>query len=1132
MATAEERSIEGLGRHARADATPAAGVARVALSRRHFLAGGLTLGLGVLTLQRSAAAGRLALAPGPSPLSAELAPSAVLRLRRPEDLLWMDVELYGCEIDGRAIKAVDDATLVLVLQAQAILEEAIYLDPAIFADGYFDGYQDTAQLLGRAPGPGRLRAALAGPSRLAFSVPTGTEIDLSTTGILDSLAGFEPRVVGTAQPVLEPVVRVLTLLSAGVISRRLQPTFDGPVPVPTSPGPTETAIEAPWDVVLSPSAKGAWAHMPQPETEGRRTELWHTRLGVRGDDGRPDETLERERIVRAVGTRGRSDPFPSESMPLTAADRDQIVQATTTFSRLGSSPEDFWPEPVHVEALSLSTLGASLDLSGDWNPNGFPATAGVLSLEQWKHRTTTGRDQFVRVVRRGYLFPFGHRVSLVEETERRFVGGTKPTTYLAGYLFKRAFIVVRERVKRFGGTLGQPSGGRGLPFRELRLVTRTTPPLDDRFAPHPFPFPFGTISPQPDHPTGPDPAMQPFLPSVQEAPFEFAFSAVDWDGHRSQFRAPAVFVFHGWWAYDSDALGAVADTYAARDSLRRRRFNGQTVALAPARGNGSTARISAGGPSRDAAQAVKEAVFKSVWATKSATTLDAADQPAFFPEMEEMTVALSTAQETVGAQVAESADLGDLVIAYADRYLTHGFTTPTSSSRLVASNANHGEVYAVVHRALGRGTLAFSADRAGGIVTPVLQVVGLSRALGPVSAAGGVGRDAQAVLDTVAANEFDPAQLLPPSAKLLGVLPLSAIARKVSGYVDSTGTVSGQALQLTTTRTDKLFEKRMEWDVPLRDDLPVIEVTAASSLKFQAYVRVSGTLLPPNPRLEVLVQSEGGLVNVTLQVLVVEIVVRRFGFRQSSTSMLDVDLDIAEVRFGDVLEFIRQLAELLPNPKQFAIDASDTGITAAYGLEIPKMSVGVFALGNIAFRAGLDIPFNGQPVVLGFAFASPENPFYVSVGIFGGKGYALLKLKLGGFERLEASFEFGVTASIDLGVASGQASMMGGIYFALDAGGNATLKGFLHISGRVSVLDLVTISIDVNLALGYQSAGNKVVGEASLRIKITIGFIPINIPPIRIRRTFSEDGSDPPFGDQMDESDWSAYAAAFAAAGS
>ena len=34
-------------------------------------------------------------------------------------------------------------------------------------------------------------------------------------------------------------------------------------------------------------------------------------------------------------------------------------------------------------------------------------------------------------------------------------------------------------------------------------------------------------------------------------------------------------------------------------------------------------------------------------------------------------------------------------------------------------------------------------------------------------------------------------------------------------------------------------------------------------------------------------------------------------------------------------------------------------------------------------------------------------------------------------KELEAAFEFGVTASLDLGVASGSVHMMAGIYFAL-----------------------------------------------------------------------------------------------------
>ena len=49
------------------------------------------------------------------------------------------------------------------------------------------------------------------------------------------------------------------------------------------PRPNETALEVPWRLIVSPSNLAGWAHASKPVTYGDVTELWHTRLGVRGE---------------------------------------------------------------------------------------------------------------------------------------------------------------------------------------------------------------------------------------------------------------------------------------------------------------------------------------------------------------------------------------------------------------------------------------------------------------------------------------------------------------------------------------------------------------------------------------------------------------------------------------------------------------------------------------------------------------------------------------------------------------------------------------------------------------------------------------------------------------------------------
>src|SRR5262249_15346599 len=129
----------------------------------------------------------------------------------------------------------------------------------------------------------------AGPSRLAFRLPAGTDtLHYSLESLLD-WASLEQSVV--------PVAAAPDPNQKGVP----EPPPIAPPPSIRQPASTETAIEAPWRLFLSPNYSGAWAHAAVPVTLGARTELWHTRLAVRAQ--RPhgfaaDETIPRR--VRAV----------------------------------------------------------------------------------------------------------------------------------------------------------------------------------------------------------------------------------------------------------------------------------------------------------------------------------------------------------------------------------------------------------------------------------------------------------------------------------------------------------------------------------------------------------------------------------------------------------------------------------------------------------------------------------------------------------------------------------------------------------------------------------------------------------------------------------------------------------------
>jgi hypothetical protein len=203
------------------------------------------------------------------------------------------------------------------------------------------------------------------------------------------------------------------------------------------PRADETSIEAPFRLIVSPSVEARWAHAVGPvraEDEPHHVELWHSRLGTAREnpDGTPgvDERDEQRRIVRAVWARDREfatddwrdpkknlghgeDPF---RMSLDPADRHMLVrQSAETW--LGSHAQPIRPVPAAARKLWLSTLGAWLDLHGAWQTKPY-SQVGMSAILEWDNVAPMGRDQYVRVVYPGYLYPLGHSAALVKVTER------------------------------------------------------------------------------------------------------------------------------------------------------------------------------------------------------------------------------------------------------------------------------------------------------------------------------------------------------------------------------------------------------------------------------------------------------------------------------------------------------------------------------------------------------------------------------------------------------------------------------------------------------------------------------------------------------------------------------------------
>lgn len=572
-------------------------------------------------------------------------------------------------------------------------------------------------------------------------------------------------------------------------------------PEPALPTDTETALELPWRLIVAPHAGERWRHAAQAvtSTATNRTELWHSRLV--GSDARGPGAIEpphpdTQRTIRAVwATTGLSGkpmqaafpagiteiPLPGQGDPflttLSDYDRYQVSHLSANFGM-----NNYQPQPIDTQLLMLSALGGWLDSRGAWEPPG-------LDVEEWVHRASMGRDHYVRVVYRGVLFPFGHRVALIKVSERKFHGihGN------AAYLRQRMFMVVRQRERRYddAGSLN-PYGANNqrvkneFPFTQVRMLTTVTPDLS---------------KPSLTQINGLDQLL--FWPAVGPGnapdPFRFRMSATDLDGRNVEFEMPLIFMsnslasprtrsgkklvplYTGAAAGPPPLVGAAESAKMALDGWNATQtpdgvatpnandrtvspMKRQRIAMAPSAKAGDTSieavSLTFGAHVPDAADATSLNAFKGF--------SNGLDRPMFFPR-------IVRAQTRIGALAQLSGNEKLNLLRWNDTYARLGFNAAS----------NKGEVFADVVDTPDMAKLDFSkqGDRSGGFVMPNLSPSALSRALGPT--AGPVG--------DVLAGKIKPTGFFPasgglgdlPLPLLFGCIPLSAVIEEVSDLLDN-----------------------------------------------------------------------------------------------------------------------------------------------------------------------------------------------------------------------------------------------------------------------------------------------------------------------------------------------------------
>jgi hypothetical protein len=1091
---------------------------------------------------------------------------------------------------SRLVFRVPDDQLPLTFTLESLLEAIKHLELSVAANA----------LPPRTAGP-TLVQRLASPLAARSSLDVD-EAQLFRPGTVSSLTRARRKARMTENRLgISTATGSASLATLGALTPR-GPSAEWPgllqrilTPEPEPPGDDETAIEMPYRLLVSPSRRGTWFHRDSPGTsaESGKTELWHTRLGARLDTGKRVEGVHAENILRAIWSLDPEmddaigsvvhDHFPWR-MSLDAFDRVNVVHLTSNFGLDDPYGRTYVPRPLDVDLFMLSSLGAWMDTRGAWRnlPEG-------LSVEEWRHRATLGRDHYVRVVYAGWVFPFGLRCSLVKVTERRF--HAMPSGRRA-YLRQRMFLVFRELVRTYGHTGYKHAADQldlQFPFESVLVTTGVSPDLDP---------------PETDALQG----QSCFWPHVNGKPFNFHFVATDVAGNPVDLTMPLIFVGKEINDLKSPAtsLEEVVAEYSGADGGQRARvdLHGQKVAFAEPN------------DPDDTAFSVASLTFAGVLPDGYANIIST--KPRFAPVVTGAELNIPSLQVLGGTTAASS-------VEYADVYLENGF-----------EGANAGDVFLAASP--GATTeVAFSkrSDRSGGFIAPDLSLSGISRLAGPVSGD----------LSTVSAGGFDASKYFPAAldgAKLFGAISLAELIKGTgpqgpdqltqlprfagqslnqveqllgdleqlthdlhgtavgadvvtsigaitsalaslphdgdpSGVADQLGklgpkltTLEGDPGQLSVgpraivkqrlgvigplldavlapppdpneptmlarfIRGDKLpealvarFEWRPELDPP---SLLTLDPDGGLVVGVEARSKAEG---PGEPEVTVTASLDNFTLNLVAVILGFEHV--QFRTRPGKKPEIDVRLKGDGVGFDGPLKFVDDLRSLIPfdgfsDPP--SVDVSEEGITAGFSVGLPNIAVGVLSLENLSLGAGFAVPFVGPPMSVWFRFCEREHPAQLTVMMFGGGAFFGVTMNADGLQVLEASFEFGAAISVDFGVASGGVSAMAGIYFKLEVS-DAQLTGYFRLRGEVEALGIVSVCIELYLDLTYEFPTEKAIGSATISIEIDVALFSTTIE-ISTTKKFAGSGDDPTFAEMFDvqpdatSSDWEHYCAAFA----
>ena len=895
---------------------------------------------------------------------------------------------------------------------------------------------------------------------------------------------------------------------------------------------------------------------PLQTNKGEISELWHTRLGVKLKNGKTSvASLPHLKTIRALWA---DDADPDYKIPkernypfmasLDANNRQKLVHTTSNYEA------GFTPFPVPVNDLMLTTLGAYLDWHAFFD---VPTPQdNYLNIIEWEHIATLGRDHFVKIVEEGYLFPFGHRAAVVKITERKFHQQTQ-----AAVNRQRMFIVVLEKEVLY--SRNDPDGKFiEFPFQAVKINTNKTPNIDNPQQSTLITVPSGG-GPRgfKSRSGGGANTTYNFYINVANAPFPFDIIATDKEGKEHALRMPLAFM-ENLIARDASLMQQVINVYrgnsgnAFNKKYNETAFNGQEVAYAEYLVDGDTAFET------------EQVKFDAqVYPAKGEGDLK------FHPKIKEARVYIQQINELTGIREPVTIGLED------DKNEGEVFARVLSDNKIDFSGGSDKSGGFLVPN-MGVSGLSKLQGPVNGKLDDLKSLKFVPEEFFeafedlPVAKIFGV-IDIFSLLFGDSGSPFDLSGAFTEMKNAVQSIrdEIDSIKNEILFLEEQAENaqqmVEDQINNLKQTIKNKVNEllQTLNDAVPRIPNLKAYVTEEAFYAEYKWQPQLGGQKIEVIPSLlNVNVNNPSNALSITTKfekpfsadkaaamnglarfekfgIDIVPLLAVNFNyleFRTGSSEKTGVKVDIDQnnpIQFKGVLNFVNNLQSVIPS-NGFSdsgpyMKLSPTGVTAGFDIAIPNVEVGICMISNISLGANVTLPFTGAPLTMGFNFCKRENPFMLTISCFGGGGYFMMVTTLHGIQSMEAAFEFGAAMSLNVGVASGGVSAMGGFYYKMEiveGEKTTTLTGYLRLNGHLSILGLISLSLEFYLAFSaviIEGKVQKLEGVATLKVKVEVLFFSKTVS-VSVRRELKGADADPKFIEMIDQDDWQEYCLAFA----